>query len=161
MGETIKLTAADGHDFEAYVAAGGYDSLKVEPRTILDEVEQLSRMVGEFSVGRAVRDDRRVGSGGKHHILELDHAGPFAREVRVGKADGDVVAAGRDLQRSDAVGDFEQLVKLRTLGEIEATDQHIVNAVDFLLRYYIGRSPNGQFFTDRIQTLGPAIQLYF
>ena len=33
--------------------------------------------------------------------------------------------------------------------------------VDFLLRYYVGRSPNGQFFTDRIQTLGPAIQLYF
>ncbi|MGB5809325.1 MAG: DUF1207 domain-containing protein [Polyangiales bacterium] len=33
--------------------------------------------------------------------------------------------------------------------------------VDFLVRYYIGRSPNGQFFTDRIQTLGPAVQLYF
>ncbi len=33
--------------------------------------------------------------------------------------------------------------------------------VDFLLRYYIGHSPNGQFFTERIQTLGPAIQLYF
>jgi hypothetical protein len=33
--------------------------------------------------------------------------------------------------------------------------------VDFLLRYYIGRSPNGQFFTDRIHTLGPAAQLYF
>lgn len=33
--------------------------------------------------------------------------------------------------------------------------------VDFLLRYYIGRSPNGQFFTERIQSLGPALQLYF
>jgi hypothetical protein len=33
--------------------------------------------------------------------------------------------------------------------------------VDLLLRYYIGRSPNGQFFTERIQTLGPAVQLYF
>jgi hypothetical protein len=33
--------------------------------------------------------------------------------------------------------------------------------VDFLLRYYVGRSPNGQFFTERIQTLGPAVQLYF
>lgn len=33
--------------------------------------------------------------------------------------------------------------------------------VDFLLRYYIGRSPNGQFFVERIQTLGPAVQLYF
>lgn len=33
--------------------------------------------------------------------------------------------------------------------------------VDFLLRYFIGRSPNGQFFTERVQTIGPAIQLYF
>lgn len=33
--------------------------------------------------------------------------------------------------------------------------------VDFLLRYFIGRSPNGQFFSDRIHTLGPAAQLYF
>ena len=33
--------------------------------------------------------------------------------------------------------------------------------VDFLLRYFIGRSPNGQFFSERIHTLGPAAQLYF
>jgi hypothetical protein len=33
--------------------------------------------------------------------------------------------------------------------------------VDFLIRYYIGHSPNGQFFTEQIQTLGPAVQLYF
>ena len=33
--------------------------------------------------------------------------------------------------------------------------------VDFLIRYYVGHSPNGQFFTNRIQTLGPAAQLYF
>ncbi len=37
--------------------------------------------------------------------------------------------------RSDPIADFEQLVRLRTVGEIEATDQHVVNAVDFLLRY--------------------------
>jgi hypothetical protein len=33
--------------------------------------------------------------------------------------------------------------------------------VDFLIRYYNGHSPNGQFFTQRIQTLGPSVQLYF
>ena len=33
--------------------------------------------------------------------------------------------------------------------------------VDVLIRYYIGHSPNGQFFTEQIQTLGPAVQLYF
>ncbi|RLB45325.1 MAG: DUF1207 domain-containing protein [Deltaproteobacteria bacterium] len=33
--------------------------------------------------------------------------------------------------------------------------------VDFLIKYYNGHSPNGQFFTRRIQTLGPSIHLYF
>lgn len=33
--------------------------------------------------------------------------------------------------------------------------------VDFVLRYYDGYSPNGQFFTQRIQTLGPSVWLYF
>ena len=33
--------------------------------------------------------------------------------------------------------------------------------VDFLIKYYNGHSPNGQFFTRRIQTLGPSVQLYF
>ncbi len=33
--------------------------------------------------------------------------------------------------------------------------------VDFLIKYYNGHSPNGQFFTHRIQTLGPSVQLYF
>ena len=31
--------------------------------------------------------------------------------------------------------DFEQLVRLRSVGEIEGSDQHIVNAVDFLFTY--------------------------
>jgi hypothetical protein len=33
--------------------------------------------------------------------------------------------------------------------------------VDFLFKYYNGHSPNGQFFTRGIQTLGPSVQLYF
>ena len=33
--------------------------------------------------------------------------------------------------------------------------------VDFVIRYYNGHSPSGQFFTQRIQTLGPGVQLYF
>jgi hypothetical protein len=33
--------------------------------------------------------------------------------------------------------------------------------VDFLVRYYVGRSPDGQFFSERVQTIGGAIQLYF
>ena len=36
---------------------------------------------------------------------------------------------------TDNLNNFEQLVKLRSVGELEASDQHVVNAVDFLLRY--------------------------
>ncbi|MBN1962411.1 MAG: type II/IV secretion system protein [Deltaproteobacteria bacterium] len=46
-----------------------------------------------------------------------------------------VESAARESSSDSGLSDFEQLVQLRGLGEIEATDQHIVNAVDFLLRY--------------------------
>jgi general secretion pathway protein E len=46
-----------------------------------------------------------------------------------------VESAARDKSEESELGDFEQLVRLRSVGEIEATDTHVVNAVDFLLRY--------------------------
>ncbi|MEK7704109.1 MAG: GspE/PulE family protein, partial [Myxococcota bacterium] len=45
-----------------------------------------------------------------------------------------VESAARE-SSTTGLADFEQLVKLRSVGEIEASDQHVVNAVDFLLRY--------------------------
>lgn len=36
---------------------------------------------------------------------------------------------------SESFYDFEQLVRLRSVGEIEGSDQHVVNAVDFLFTY--------------------------
>jgi len=44
-------------------------------------------------------------------------------------------SAAKQSVRDLGVSDFEQLVTLRNVGEIEASDQHVVNAVDFLLRY--------------------------
>ncbi len=46
-----------------------------------------------------------------------------------------VESAAKESQSQGAAGDFEQLVKLRNVGEIEGTDQPVVNAVDFLFRY--------------------------
>ncbi|MEZ0313179.1 MAG: GspE/PulE family protein [Myxococcota bacterium] len=46
-----------------------------------------------------------------------------------------VESAARESSGSAASGDFEQLVKLRNVGEIEGSDQPVVNAVDFLFRY--------------------------
>ena len=59
-------------------------------------------------------------------------------------------------QQSDWVPDASMVAGL-TLDPIGESSYR----VDFLLRYYIGRSPNGQFFSERIQTIGPAVQLYF
>ena len=46
-----------------------------------------------------------------------------------------VESAAKESQGHAGGGDFEQLVKLRNVGEIEGTDQPVVNAVDFLFRY--------------------------
>jgi general secretion pathway protein E len=46
-----------------------------------------------------------------------------------------IESAARESAAGPGISDFEQLVKLRGVGEIEATDQHVVNAVDLLLRY--------------------------
>jgi general secretion pathway protein E len=45
------------------------------------------------------------------------------------KAAAQVMEAGVDL------GNFEQLVRLKAVDEIEATDKHVVNAVDYMLHY--------------------------
>jgi general secretion pathway protein E len=47
-----------------------------------------------------------------------------------------VTKAGRDLARGTIdLGNLEQFIKLKSGAEIEASDQHIVNAVDFLLQH--------------------------
>jgi len=47
-----------------------------------------------------------------------------------------VTKAGRDLARGSIdLSNLEQFVKLKSGAEIEASDQHIVNAVDFLLQH--------------------------
>jgi general secretion pathway protein E len=47
-----------------------------------------------------------------------------------------VTKAGRDLARGSIdLGNLEQFIKLKSGAEIEASDQHIVNAVDFLLQH--------------------------
>jgi general secretion pathway protein E len=46
-----------------------------------------------------------------------------------------VAAAEAEIPSGSELGNLEQYFKLRGHGEIEATDQHIVNAVEFLLHY--------------------------
>lgn len=46
-----------------------------------------------------------------------------------------VSAAAKELMSEVDLGNLEQFVKMKSVSEIEATDKHVVNAVEFLLRY--------------------------
>lgn len=46
-----------------------------------------------------------------------------------------VTAAQKDLDSKTDLGNLEQYVKLKSITELEATDQHIINAVEYMLHY--------------------------
>jgi general secretion pathway protein E len=46
-----------------------------------------------------------------------------------------VTAAAKELSAEVDLGNLEQFVKMKSVSEIEATDKHVVNAVEFLFRY--------------------------
>ena len=46
-----------------------------------------------------------------------------------------ITSAGKDVDTQTDLGNLEQYVKLKSITELEATDQHIVNAVEYLLHY--------------------------
>jgi general secretion pathway protein E len=46
-----------------------------------------------------------------------------------------VTAAAKEMSSGIDLGNLEQFVKMKSVNEIEATDKHIVNAVEFLFRY--------------------------
>lgn len=46
-----------------------------------------------------------------------------------------IAAAYKDLDSKTDLGNLEQYVRLKSVTDLEATDQHIINAVEYLLRY--------------------------
>lgn len=46
-----------------------------------------------------------------------------------------ITSANKEMDTKTDIGNLEQYVKLKTITELEATDQHIVNAVEYLLYY--------------------------
>lgn len=46
-----------------------------------------------------------------------------------------VIEAQKEMSSAVEIGNLEQYVRLKPHGEIEATDQHVVNAVEYLLQY--------------------------
>ncbi len=46
-----------------------------------------------------------------------------------------IAAAQKDIDSRSDIGNLEQFVKLKSITDLEATDQHIINAVEYLLHY--------------------------
>lgn len=46
-----------------------------------------------------------------------------------------ITSAHKEIDEKTDLGNLEQYVKLKSISELEATDQHIVNAVEYLLHY--------------------------
>lgn len=46
-----------------------------------------------------------------------------------------ITSANKEIGTASDLGNLEQFIKLKSIGELEATDQYIVNAVEFLLHY--------------------------
>jgi general secretion pathway protein E len=46
-----------------------------------------------------------------------------------------ITSANKEIDTATDLGNLEQFIKLKSIGELEATDQYIVNAVEFLLHY--------------------------
>jgi general secretion pathway protein E len=52
---------------------------------------------------------------------------------------GSVKAAAQTMESGVDLGNLEQLVRLKTIDDLEATDKHIVNAVEYMLHYAFGQ----------------------
>ncbi len=46
-----------------------------------------------------------------------------------------IVSAHKEIDSKTDLGNLEQYIKLKSIAELEATDQHIINAVEYLLHY--------------------------
>ncbi len=100
--------------------------LNIDDRALVVAVENPFDLEVVEGLKRLVRlDVKRVVAAKRDIIKAITEIYGFRKSVE---------SAARE-RSADSLGDFEQLVRLRSVSEIEANDQHIVNAVDFMLRY--------------------------
>jgi general secretion pathway protein E len=151
---TIPLTEV--HIFQVVADVAGLPFIKIDPLSLSAE-----KVIGTFSRPFATRYnvltlDTAPG------LLKLAVANPWDSELfehirRIHPGEIDVVIASReDISRTinefygfrqsvesaqrlfrtgTDIGNLEQYVKLRAVEELEATDRHVVKAVEYLLRY--------------------------
>jgi general secretion pathway protein E len=126
------------------------DPLKLNPETV---TQILSRAFARknSAVPIAREDDRlTVAVADPYNVEVVENIGRMGYKVtRVVAAKTDIVkiitefygfrssvsAAAKEMSSEVDLGNLEQFVRMKAVSEIEATDKHIVNAVEFLFRY--------------------------
>jgi general secretion pathway protein E len=126
------------------------DPLKLNPEVV---TQILSRAFARRSVSVPIErtDDRltiAVADPYNAEVVEnIERMGYKVTRVLAPKSDilkiitefygfrSSVTAAAREMTSEVDLGNLEQFVKMKSVTEIEATDKHIVNAVEFLFRY--------------------------
>jgi general secretion pathway protein E len=158
---SFAIKTADGREIDEDLIAqlvakvAGVDFYKIDPLEM--DMELVSRTLSRpFAIRHAVlplsADDERI-TVAVENPFDLELVESLKRIVhrevaRVVSSKRDIIKAITEIygfrksvesaareRQGDSLGDFEQLVRLRSVGEIDASDQHIVNAVDSLLRY--------------------------
>ncbi len=140
---------------EAVAAHAGLPFMKIDPLKLNPEVvtQILSRAFARRSVSVPIgRDDDKltiaVADPYNAEVVEnIERMGYKVSRVLAPKSDivkiitefygfrSSVNAAAREMSSEIDLGNLEQFVKMKSVTEIEATDKHIVNAVEFLFRY--------------------------
>ncbi len=140
---------------EAVAKFAGLPFRKIDPLKLNPEVttQVLSRAFARRSVSVPIeRDDDKltlaVADPYNIEVVEnIEHMGYKVSRVVAPKTDilkiitefygfrSSVTAAAREMTSEVDLGNLEQFVKMKSVSEIEATDKHIVNAVEFLFRY--------------------------
>jgi len=140
---------------EAVAKCAGLPFKKIDPLKLNPEVitQVLSRAFARRSVSIPIeRDDDKltlaVADPYNIEVVEnIEHMGYKVSRVVTPKTDilkiitefygfrSSVTAAAREMTTEVDLGNLEQFVKMKSVSEIEATDKHIVNAVEFLFRY--------------------------
>ena len=133
----------------------GLSFRKIDPLKLNPEVttQILSRAFARRSVSVPLErnDDRLTIAVADPYNLEvlenIERMGYKVSRVVASKSDilkiitefygfrSSVTAAAKEMTAEIDLGNLEQFVKMKSVTEIEATDKHIVNAVEFLFRY--------------------------
>jgi general secretion pathway protein E len=140
---------------EAVAAYAGLPFKKIDPLKLNPEVttQILSRAFARRSISVPIeREDERltlaVADPYNIEVIEnIERMGYRVSRIVAPKTDilkiitefygfrSSVMAAEKEMSSQIDLGNLEQFVKMKSVSDIEATDKHIVNAVEFLFRY--------------------------